>query len=432
MIPSPRYTRLDNHKYTKNGFSLLKMAAVYGANSAGKSNLIKAISLLKSLVIKESIPVSFSSKLFRFRATEKENAVMVVEFINNGIPFYYGVELNSNRIITEELYKSGLGKKKDVLIFERKTDSKNKTKLSFFKSFEENKEGKVLISVIEKNLSQPNKTMLKFLAGLKNPQLGDISSAYSWFSSKLNILTPDSKPIALTHLIDVDDDFHKYAEDILCAFNVGVCSMKAEKIPLKEYHNIQNSTDLASIVEKIKSNPKGLLTLRTRRGEEILLGEENGEPFVKKLTIQHKGENDTIRDFDLEEESDGTIRLLDFIPAFKELITHDVVYLIDEIERSIHPLLIKELLKKFSDDKNSLGQIIFTTHESNLLDQKIFRQDEIWFVEKNNEGKSDIYSLSDFKEHNTIDIRKGYLSGRYGSIPFLGNLENLNWHNYDS
>jgi AAA15 family ATPase/GTPase len=73
------------------------------------------------------------------------------------------------------------------------------------------------------------------------------------------------------------------------------------------------------------------------------------------------------------------------------------------------------------------GQLIFSTHESNLLDQDIFRPDEIWFTEKNKQGATELYALSEFKEHHTIDIRKGYLNGRYGGIPFLGNLKDLNW-----
>ena len=92
---------------------------------------------------------------------------------------------------------------------------------------------------------------------------------------------------------------------------------------------------------------------------------------------------------------------------------------------------MKEYLPKIDVDK-SKGQLIFTTHESNLLDQEIFRQDEIWFTEKDSNGATDLYSLSDFKEHKTIDIRKGYLNGRYGSIPFLANLTDLNWHDYDT
>ena len=83
-------------------------------------------------------------------------------------------------------------------------------------------------------------------------------------------------------------------------------------------------------------------------------------------------------------------------------------------------------------EKATVGQLIFTTHESNLLDQKIFRTDEIWFTEKDNNGSTDIYSLSDFKEHKTKDIQKGYLCGRYGSIPFLSNLQDLGWLNNDN
>jgi AAA15 family ATPase/GTPase len=118
--------------------------------------------------------------------------------------------------------------------------------------------------------------------------------------------------------------------------------------------------------------------------------------------------------------------------VLKDIFSKGKVYVIDEIERSIHPMLIFEIIRKFSADKETTGQLIFTTHESNLLNQNIFRQDEIWFTEKDPNGSTDLYSLSDFKEHSTIDIRKGYLTGRYGSIPFLSNLQDLNWHSYDT
>ena len=175
-----------------------------------------------------------------------------------------------------------------------------------------------------------------------------------------------------------------------------------------------------------------MIGLRSRRGDEIIIVKENGVINVKQLKLEHKGKNGQLINFNIDEESDGTIRLLDFIPAFQDLISKSKVFLIDEIERSIHPLLIKELVKKFSEDNKSEGQLIFTTHESNLLDQDLFRQDEIWFAEKDKNGITDLYSLSDFKEHKTIDIRKGYLNGRYGSIPFLANLKDLNWHKYDT
>jgi AAA15 family ATPase/GTPase len=190
--------------------------------------------------------------------------------------------------------------------------------------------------------------------------------------------------------------------------------------------------ELDSLIKDVEESPKKMIGLRSNNGDELIVVKEDGKIWVKTLKVGHVGKRHKSVLFNLDEESDGTVRLLDFVPAFKSVISSEKVFIIDEIERSIHPLLIKELVQKFSLDSNTRGQLIFTTHESNLLNQEIFRQDEIWFAEKNKEGSTDLYSLNDFKEHKTIDIQKGYLNGRYGSIPFLGNLQDLNWHNYDT
>ena len=161
--------------------------------------------------------------------------------------------------------------------------------------------------------------------------------------------------------------------------------------------------------------------------------EKKGDSFLVKHTkITQSDSLGNEAEFDLDELSDGTLRLLDFIPAFRDVTLNRKVYVVDELERSMHPVLAKELVSKFSRDADTKGQLIFTTHESNLLDQSIFRQDEIWFAEKGPKGNTSLYSLSDYKEHNTIDIRKGYLNGRYGAVPFLANLQELNWHAYDT
>ena len=149
---------------------------------------------------------------------------------------------------------------------------------------------------------------------------------------------------------------------------------------------------------------------------------------MKELKTVHSEKNNYISSFDLKDESDGTIRLLELLPVFYGIISTKRVFVVDEIESSIHPTLINELINKFSLDEKTEGQLIFTAHESTLLNQNIFRQDEIRFVEKDKNGESDLYTLSAFKEHKTINIRSGYLNGRYGAIPFLSNLNNLNWH----
>jgi hypothetical protein len=223
--------------------------------------------------------------------------------------------------------------------------------------------------------------------------------------------------------------FRQYASDIMLCFNTGIHGIKPERKKLKEFFG--EDVELDELLKDIEDSPQKMIGKRWN-GDEIVLVKEDKEVLVKQLKLEHSGKEGVIADFNLDEESDGTVRLLDFIPAFNSVANESKVFVIDEIERSIHPLLIKALVKKFSQDKQSNGQLIFTTHESSLLDQSIFRADEIWFVEKDKSGCTDIYPLSDFKEHNITDIRKGYLNGRYGSIPFLANLKDLNWHQYDT
>ncbi len=426
-IPNKRLKTLQDHKYDFDGFEILKLSSVYGANGAGKSNLIKSLFQLQKLITKEEIPFKLKDTQNKFR-NQKEQ-ILAIEFIQDNTPLYYGIVLSDGNISTEELYVSGLGKKEDRLIFERKTVDKETT-IKFLDEFENDEKSQVLKTVLLEEFVKPNEPVLKLLSNRDNKFLKDVKKAYEWFSETLQILTPDSKPRALAHKIDTDIEFKKYAEDLMCSFNIGIKSLGTEKKNINEFFGEDNENELDKLIKEVEDSPKKMIGLRSRRGDELIIVKENDTIWVKTLKVEHSSTNKSAF-FDLDEESDGTVRLLDFVPAFKNVISSEKVYIVDEIERSIHPLLIKELVKKFSLDKKTRGQLIFTTHESNLLDQEIFRQDEIWFAEKDLNGSTDLYSLSDFKEHKTIDIRKGYLNGRYGSIPFLGNLEDLKWHDYD-
>jgi hypothetical protein len=129
---------------------------------------------------------------------------------------------------------------------------------------------------------------------------------------------------------------------------------------------------------------------------------------------------------DLDDESDGTRRLLDLLPALHQMQKQGGVYFVDEIDRSMHPILVRRLVEFFlASCGESPGQLMFTTHESSLLDLDLLRRDEIWFAEKDYEQATRLYSLADFKVRNDLEIRKHYLQGRFGAIPFLGNLDRL-------
>ena len=432
-IPNKRLKTLEHHKYSYDGFNILKISSIYGANGAGKSNLIKSLELFQKLVVKEKIPFRLKDSKFKFNnSDDSNNQIFAVEFVQDNLAFYYGMILNDNNIMTEELYLSGLGKEDDKLIYERKTGSNGKTNILFHEEFENDEKSQVLKTVLLEEFVKPNEPILKFLSNRDNKFLKTVKIAYKWFESTLQIITPDSKPRALAHKIDVDREFKNYAKDLMCSFNIGITELVSDKKEIKEFFGEDNEKELDNLIKDVENSPQKMIGLRSNNGDEIIIVKEDGEIWVKTLKVGHVGKNNKTVLFGLDEESDGTVRLLDFVPAFKSVISNEKVYIIDEIERSIHPLLIKELVQKFSLDTNSKGQLIFSTHESNLLNQEIFRQDEIWFAEKNKDGSTDLYSLNDFKEHKTIDIQRGYLNGRYGSIPFLGNLKDLNWHNYDT
>lgn len=434
MIPSPKFRRMSDHKYQLPDFEILKLSSIYGANAAGKSNLIKSFKILQDIIVNEKLPKSINDIRFKFVNLEEENNIIIgVEYFQEEKFFIYSIEIGNDIIINEELYESGLGKKDDLLIFERKTDDSGNSSIKFFEDFEKDKESTVLKNVIEKNLCKPNKPIFKLLTTLNNPLLDNVKIALTWFEDTLQIISPNSKPKALAHKIDSDKEFYEYAKNIMCSFHVGISDISSECKDIRTFFGEDNPEELDNFIKEINDSPKKVIGFINRKNdEEIVIIKENNDIMVKRLNFVHKGKDGISATFRLYNESDGTKRLLDFIPAFKDVISNKKVYVIDEIERSIHPLLIKELVNKFSLENNSNGQLIFSTHESNLLDQEIFRLDEIWFAEKDNNGCTDLYSLSDYKEHSTIDIRKGYLNGRYGSIPFLGNLKDLNWHKYDS
>jgi hypothetical protein len=148
------------------------------------------------------------------------------------------------------------------------------------------------------------------------------------------------------------------------------------------------------------------------------------------VKINHRHEDGSLIEFSVDEESDGTQRLIDLIPALF-ILQQDAekVFFIDELDRCLHPLLSRQFLKyslECRNGDNRHSQLIFTTHDTNLLDADILRRDEVWLVEKDSRGASVIYSLVEF-EITSTQLQKGYLNGRFGAIPFLGNLHSLGW-----
>lgn len=426
LLPS-KSQRLNHHKYQKNDIEVLKMTALYGANGSGKSNLVKALLLFRRMLTTGAIPIQFNSQKFKLsETTQNEPVELAIEFSVSNRTYYYAASVDKG-IIIYEYFSYNNEKQEDTLIFQREYKNK-KTKILFNEGFESNQENQILKNVIEKDFLKNSQPLFTLLNNITNDAFNDVKNAFLWLNKSLIILFPATRIGKLANFVNTNIDF---SNNLMSSFNTGISQLKVEEKTLEEFFGKDNQKEIDEIKYLAQTNPnqKFLKTVE-KNGEKFDIVNENGGIKVQKLFLEHKGENNIDVAFKVSEESDGTQRLLEYLPVFYALIDTNRTFIIDEIERSIHPIIIKELIHKFSEDTKTKGQLIFTTHESNLLDSEIFRQDEVWFAEKK-EGVTKLSPLSDFKENTTISLDKGYLAGRFGGIPFIGNLQNLNWHKFE-
>ena len=423
MLPATLKTH-KNHIYSLGKIDVLKGAAIYGANGAGKSNLINAIDYLKELVTEGYVSHSVNSIKFKLNKESQGKPVCLeIEFEKDKTVYYYVLNIDDTTIIEESLYESGVTKD-DKLIFERKTLKSRKVSIKMAPAFQKTQKSKLLISLMEDNLLKPNELFISKHDTLK---IKPISSAYKWITDYLLVIYPNMRFGGLVNLVTRESKIASFFDTILSSFDTGVKGLRIEKIDFETFFGDDDEVTKNEIIEKLKTEVS--VNYQTSSGQHVVITKEGKKIIVKRIVSVHLDNNGNEILFDLQLESDGTKRLLDFLPAFYYFLGLPVTIIIDEIDQSLHAALLQTLLKKIMSDDTSEGQLIFTTHESNLLDLDIFRQDEIWFAEKNRDtNATSIYSLSEFKPRYDLDIRKGYLKGRFGAVPFLANLNNLNWH----
>jgi len=411
-----------HHVYSSGKLDLLKSAAIYGANGAGKSNLIKAIDFLQSIVLEGGIKKSVNDKKFKLNKSNVDKPISFeIEFSYEKKIYSYGVSLNQNFVTEEWLYESGVTTEAKM-IFERKLTKSGKQELKLADKYQKTPKQKLLRELMEESLLKSGEL---FLSKSEELKIDTIESVRSFISKRLIIIYPNSKSLSFIPQLVNSKKFSSFANELLQAFDTGVTELAVESIDIEKYFGSEDIELKAEIIEKLEDGDD--IIFESENGS-VLITKEDNNIVVKKMLALHVNNEGQDISFDLENESDGTKRLLDFIPAFDKILQLDVTFIIDEIDQSLHPALLKALVTKIMSDETTKGQLIFTTHESYLLDLDIFRQDEIWFVEKDKKtGSSQIYSLSDFKPRYDLDIRKGYLKGRFGAIPFLAKLEDLKW-----
>lgn len=428
LLPN-RSTNLAHHKIVKNDISVLRLSAIYGANGSGKSNLVRGIELLSRIIQRGTVEVAPKEVKFKLsKKTQEEPTSLSLEFFCEPHTYIYSITFDNGQVLYEYFAESQV--EKDILIFEREiVDAKQS--IHFFEEYYKDPKNTFFAEVLAEKLVNKSDVLLSFLANKYESEFSDSKNVMEWFVSNLVIIKPDTKPDVIADILDKDESIKRFANELLPSLSTGVASIDVIK---EKYSDSQESNNtgfdkdfVRTLLSYASDLPDGILPFGSSR-DGIAIFKEKGDLIIKRIVTAHKSIDGDLVPFNITLESDGTRRLIEYIPALQKIIHHEKVFLIDEIERSIHPLMIKEIIKKISHDEQAKGQLIFTTHESCLLDQDIFRTDEIWFSQKDVDGSSKMYSLSDYKVHNTINIENGYLSGRYGGIPFLSNLKDLNWH----
>jgi len=276
-------------------------------------------------------------------------------------------------------------------------------------------------------LVRPDMLLLSFLGKYYPKEMPLVSSAYNWFNLSLEIYTPKTVASFVPHLLDKNPDFEKLVNETIPQMKTGISKLIVKK-EIGGEDEIKGNTDLQQIVKRAKGQPGlPIAKIDIQNSDNANYVFEDGALYVKTLVGIHTRLDGTEVEMILNSESDGTRRLIEYMPLFYAVTKQGGVYIVDEIERSMHPILIKDIIQKLSESDTAKGQLIFTTHESGLLDQNIFRPDEIWFAQKDSEQATQLYPLSDYNIHKTANIENGYLNGRYGGIPFLSNLKDLHW-----
>lgn len=415
-----------HHVYALPKLNILKAAAIYGANGAGKSNLIKSIEYLKELILDGEIGKTIDFKKFKLNKTNKSlPTTFEIEFYQDTKFYAYGVSISNTSILEEWLYETGVNKD-DKLVFERKLVKSKKSTIKVADKYIKNEKDKYLIELLEDNLLEHNELLITKSNNLK---IKEINTLKKWIATSLVIIHPGSKFAGLGKALTSSEKFRTLATELLCSFDTGVKGLAVQSIELDKFLGKDNEDLKKNVIDELDNGETVILNSSPGQVEAI---KEHDKYVVKKVISTHHDNQGKSVIFDVEEESDGTQRIMDFIPAFSSILHSDSTIIIDEIDQSLHPVLLRALVEKTMSDQQTKGQLIFTTHESNLLDLDIFRQDEIWFIEKDSLlGSSHMYSLSEFKPRYDLDIKKGYLKGRFGAIPFLADLQTLNWQEYN-
>ena len=389
----------------QNNMKLLPGAAIYGKNGGGKSNVIRAFWLAVQFIRnaqrmqheKSTVPVvPFALNDY----SAKEPTEFAFDYISDGVKYWYSFAATREKIVRESLYHAPKGQKAQVFVREAQTFT-----------FTEDKAKRKLISetVAENQL---------FFSVACTMNDAVCVNAMRWFREDV-FFSRDYTDIP-RQLLEYYDDSNmlKAISDYAKTADFGIEEMQFE---------IENK-EIGADLNFPEDVPEGMKAALTSFIQILSETSNNSEGRLKmsrvKAKAKHKGINangeEELYNIELEDESDGTRKLMSIAPAIESVLTKGGVLLVDELERELHPMLVNFIVAKCQSKRSNPNgaQIIFTTHNTELMNLEFMRKDQIYFTDKRkSDGASELYSVTDFNTKTADNIRKGYLVGKYGATP---------------
>lgn len=370
-----------------NGLQINKVASIYGANGSGKTNFIDSINFLQSLVCNSNNhqPGDKIRQPFHKLSKPQDPTNYTIQFIKNNIRYAYGLSYTTEQVISEYLYYFPNGKQ--AKIFDR-----NQNDITFGDKFRKDFE-----TIL--NFSKPNKLFLS------------ISANYSAVKEAELVFLFFKEDLIFYPLPFQSDNWLEYSIEMLT-------NEPAVKSLFIDFMNSMGNSikNINTKFEKSKMTPELIPTKIPDSLKDFFAQVQEATKMEAKLDYGFFSIN-------LEEESKGIRKLFEIFCPIIDIILRNKVLIWDEIETSLHPHIVNEILQLILYGKaDSKAQLIFSTHDTNLLDLNRFRRDQIWFTELNCSRATDLYSLAELKNvRKDENINKGYLSGKYGAIPFIHN-----------
>lgn len=377
---------------------LLRSAVLYGPNASGKSTLIQALDFMQDRVLRsqkesqagdeiDTVPFKLSA------ASRAADSEFEISFVERGVRYEYGFCCNRQRFTEEWLYAypQGRAQKWFHRVFDAET-GKDAYKFSTLFDGERKRQD-------WKDLTRSNALFLSTAIQFNNGQLKPV---FDWFQHRLRVVTS--------------------AKDLNAGYTASRCKNESDKIKVIEF---MNSADLglADIqVKEIAFSPELLPSDLPANVREELTKKMGGQRLMRVKYMHADSETGNPIEFDEQEESDGTRALFAFAGPWLDVTENERVLVVDELDTSLHPLLVQHLVKRLHHT-GTKAQLIFTTHDTTLLSQKLLRRDQVWFMEKDASRTTQLYPLSKFSPRENEAVERGYLNGRYGGIPFLRDLD---------